>query len=101
MRIVRVAAAVLLVLEAALLAHPVLTVNNLFVGTGVLGKALAFVRVPDVVGQGIAYLITPTVAVLLLLAAWVTVAVRTYRQSVTGALLTPPPVSPHAVARKG
>ena len=38
---------------------------------------------------------------ILLLAAWVTVAVRTYRQSVTGALLTPPPVSPHAVARKG
>ena len=35
----------------------------------------------------------------LLLAAWVTVAVRTYRQSVTGALLTPPPVSPHAVAQ--
>lgn len=70
MRIVRVAAAVLLVLEAAFLVHPVLTVNNLFVGTGVLGKALAFVRVPDVVGQGIAYLITPTVAVLLLLAAW-------------------------------
>lgn len=37
----------------------------------------------------------------LLLVAWVTVAIRTYRQSVSGGLLTPPPVSPHAVAQKG
>ena len=44
------------------------------------------------------------VAVLLygvLLLAWLTVAVRTFRQSVQGNLLTPPPVSPHAVAQKG
>ncbi len=37
----------------------------------------------------------------LLLAAWVTVAVRTFRQSVSGALLTPPPISAHAVSQKG
>ena len=70
MRILRVLAAALLVGEAGLLAHPVLVLNNLFVGAGVLGKSLAFVQVPDVIGQGVAYLVTPTVAVLLLLAAW-------------------------------
>jgi C4-dicarboxylate transporter/malic acid transport protein len=36
-----------------------------------------------------------------LLLAWVTVAVRTFVQSVRGPLLTPPPVSPHPVAGKG
>lgn len=69
-RSLRVLAAALLVAEAALLVHPTLLATNLFVGAGVLGKSLAHVHVADVIGQGIAYLITPTVAVLLLVAAW-------------------------------
>ncbi len=36
-----------------------------------------------------------------LLLAWATVAVRTFRQSRTGTLLTPPPTSPQPAAQKG
>lgn len=36
-----------------------------------------------------------------LLLAWATVAVRTFRQSRTGTLLTPPPASPQPAAQKG
>ncbi len=36
-----------------------------------------------------------------LLAAWVTVGVRTARQALAGGLLTPPTVSPHPAAEKG
>jgi tellurite resistance protein TehA-like permease len=37
----------------------------------------------------------------LLLLAWVTVGVNTFRHSRSGHLLTPPPVSPQPPARKG
>jgi hypothetical protein len=33
-----------------------LAVSNFFVGAGVLGKAIAHVPIPDVIGQGIGYL---------------------------------------------
>lgn len=70
MRIPRLLAAALLVLEALLVAHPVLVVSNLFVGAGVFGKSVAYVHILDVAAQGLAYLVTPTVVLLLLLAAW-------------------------------
>ncbi len=70
MRILRLLAAGLLVAEALLMAHPVLVASNLFAGAGVLGKALGYVRIGDVAAQGLALLVTPTVFVLLLVAAW-------------------------------
>lgn len=67
---IRRPAAILLVLEAALVVQPVLAVSNFFVGAAVVGKALAFVRVPDVVLQGFGFLFPPLAVLLLLLAAW-------------------------------
>jgi hypothetical protein len=69
-RLIRLATAALLIAEAALLMHPVLMVTNFFVGAGILGKGLLYVHILDVVLQGIAYLVAPSVAVLLLVAAW-------------------------------
>ena len=59
-----------MVVEALLVIHPMLAVSNFFVGAGVLGKAIAHVPIPDVIGQGLAYLAAPLVVLLLLLAAW-------------------------------
>ena len=64
------AGALLLVAEALLVVHPVLAVSNFFVGAGVLGKSLAYVRVGDVSAQGLLYLASPLLVLLLLLAAW-------------------------------
>lgn len=50
--------------------HPVLAVSNFFSGAQILGKAISYVRIPDVMGQGIAGMLGLTFAVLLLLAAW-------------------------------
>ncbi len=69
MRLLRLVTAALLVAEVALMMHPTLLVTNFFVGAGILGKGLFYVGILDVVAQGIAYLIVPTVAVLLLVAA--------------------------------
>lgn len=69
-RPIRLFAAALLVAEALLLTHPVLMVSNYFNGAGILGKAVAFVRVFDVYGQGLAYVSGLLTFVLLLLAAW-------------------------------
>ena len=79
----------LLVVEALLVVHPVLAVSNLFVGSGVLGKVIAYVPIADVMAQGIGYLIPPLVVLLLLLAAW-GVAHRTRG---IGALLLQPAVA--------
>jgi len=92
-RTLRLAAATMLVVEALLVVHPVLVVSNLFVGSGVLGKALAQVRIADVVGQGVAFLLSPLLVVLLLLAAW-GVAHRTRG---VGALVLQPAVAGYAV----
>lgn len=70
MRVLRVIAAVLLTAEAFLIIHPTLLASNFFTGAGILGKGLFYVHIPDVIAQGIGYLIAPTVAVLLLVAAW-------------------------------
>lgn len=70
MRLIRLATAALLVAEAALMMHPILMLTNFFVGAGILGKGLFYVHVLDVILQGLAYLVTPTVAVLLIVAAW-------------------------------
>ena len=69
-RALRAVTATLLVVEALLVVHPVLAVSNFFVGAGVLGKAINFVPIPDVIGQGVGYLLSPLVVLLLLLAAW-------------------------------
>ncbi|TXH31029.1 MAG: hypothetical protein E6Q91_03930 [Actinobacteria bacterium] len=69
-RILRAMISGLLVVEAILVVHPMLAVSNFFVGSGVLGKALAHVPIPDVIAQGVGYLLSPLVVLLLLLAAW-------------------------------
>lgn len=69
-RLLRLSITVSLIMEAALMVHPMVAATNLFVGAGVLGKGIAYVHIADVIAQGIAYLITPTVMVLLLSAAW-------------------------------
>lgn len=69
-RTLRVITSALLVAEAILVVHPMLAVSNFFVGAGVLGKAIAHVPIPDVIGQGIGYLLSPLVVLLLVLAAW-------------------------------
>jgi outer membrane protein assembly factor BamB len=66
----RVPASALLVSEALLVVQPVLAVSNLFVGAAVIGKGLAVVGVPDVVGQGLAFVAAPFTVLLLLLGAW-------------------------------
>ena len=71
-RILRAMISGLLVVEAILVVHPMLAVSNFFVGSGVLGKALAHVPIPDVIAQGVGYLLSPLVVLLLLLAAEVT-----------------------------
>ena len=86
MRILRLSGAVLLVAEALLMIHPVLLVANFFTGAGVLGKGLFYVRVPDVIGQGVGYLILPTVAVLLVLAA---IGVATSARGIGALVLQP------------
>ena len=68
-RALRAVTATLLVVEALLVVHPVLAVSNFFVGAGVLGKAINFVPIPDVIGQGVGYLLSPLVVLLLLLTA--------------------------------
>ena len=91
-RTLRLATAVLLVAEALLVVHPVLAVSNLFVGSGVLGKSLAYVRIGDVVGQGVVFLLSPLLVVLLLLAAWGVA----HSARGTGALLLQPWVAVYA-----
>ncbi len=91
-RALRLATAVLLVAEALLVVHPVLAVSNLFVGSGVLGKALAYVRIGDVVGQGLVLVLSPLLVVLLLLAAWGVA----HSARGTGALLLQPMVAVYA-----
>ncbi len=88
MRALRASAAILLVTQALLVMHPVLLVSNAFSGAGILGKALFYVRIGDVVAQGIGYLVIPTVVVLLLLAAW---GVATSTRGI-GALMLQPAV---------
>lgn len=66
----RRSAAAALGAESVLLAPPMLLVSSLFTGAGVLGKALAFVPVVDVVAQGVALLLAPLLVLGLLLAAW-------------------------------
>ncbi len=69
-RRLRTAAALLLTAEALLVAHPVLAVSQYFVGAGVVGKSVAYIRITDVTAQGVGYLVMPLIVVLLLLAAW-------------------------------
>jgi len=91
-RALRLTTAALLVVEALLVVHPVLAVSTLFVGSGVLGKALAYVRIGDVAGQGVVLLLSPLLVLLLLLAAWG--VGHTARG--TGALLLQPVVAGYA-----
>jgi hypothetical protein len=66
----RVAASALLAAEALLVVHPVLAVSNTFVGAGLLGKAIAYVRIPEVMAQGPALLASPALVIALLVAGW-------------------------------
>lgn len=92
-RILRLLAAALLIAEALLIVHPTLLISNLFTGAGILGKGLFYVHIMDVIAQGISYLIAPTVAVLLLVAAW---GVATSSRGI-GALILQPAVLAFAV----
>ncbi len=63
-------AALLLAGEAVAVVTPVSAASGYVAGAQTIGKALRFVPVPDVVGQGFAQALTPLLTVLLLLAAW-------------------------------
>jgi len=61
---------VLLVAEALLVVAPALVVSNFFVGSQILGKSIAFVRIADVTAQGLGWIASALLVLLLLLAAW-------------------------------
>jgi hypothetical protein len=90
----RWAGAILLVVEAGLVLHPTLLASNFFSGAGILGKGLFYVHVLDVILQGIAYLLLPTVAVLLLVAAW---GVATSARGIGALILQPAVLAPAVV----
>ena len=94
MRILRLSGAVLLVAEVLLMMHPMLLASNFFSGAGMLGKGLFYVRVPDVIAQGVSYLILPTVAVLLVLAA---IGVATSARGIGALVLQPFVLGPAVV----
>ena len=56
--------------QALLVAHPMVVISNFFVGAGVLGKAIVYSPIPDVLAQGLLSLGSPLTVSLLLLAAW-------------------------------
>lgn len=66
----RPVAATLLVVQALAITTPLAALDGYVIGAQTIGKALAFVRVGDVVGQGLAQALTPLTTLLLLLAAW-------------------------------
>ncbi|MCU0277337.1 MAG: PQQ-binding-like beta-propeller repeat protein [Candidatus Nanopelagicales bacterium] len=92
LRGLRLTAALLLVVEALVLIHPVLAVSNYFVGAGTVGKSLTQVQVADVTAQGLAFLLGPLFVLLLLLSGWGVA----HRSRGIGALLLQPVVLAHA-----
>ena len=62
--------AVLLVIEAVAITTPVSAIDGYVIGSQTIGKAIAYVPVGDVMGQGVAQALTPLAGVLLVLAAW-------------------------------
>lgn len=85
-RTLRGVSSALLGAEGLLVVHPMLAVSNTFVGAALLGKSVAYVRIADVIAQGLAFLAGPVLVIALLLAA---AGVARGSRGIAGLLLQP------------